>query len=238
MAEQLTFDLPLRPAMGRDDFYVSTANAAAVAQVDAWRDWPMGKLVLCGPEGSGKTHLVHVWAAQANAVIVQAADVAAQLEALADAPAVAVEDADRSSDDHSPQRDDREEALFHLHNALSHRGAALLITARRAPSRWNTALPDLASRMAQAGLATLDPPDDALLMAVMMKRAFDRQLALTPAILTYAAPRLERSFAAADAFVARIDALALAGKRKPAMGHARQALDEAALAQQAQDPSS
>ncbi len=70
MAEQLTFDLPLRPAMGRDDFYISDANAGAVAQIDGWRDWPTGKLVLCGATGSGKTHLAHVWAAQSSAQIV------------------------------------------------------------------------------------------------------------------------------------------------------------------------
>jgi hypothetical protein len=49
MAEQLVFDLPVRPAMGRDDFFVSGSNAGALAQVDGWRDWPFGKLVLVGP---------------------------------------------------------------------------------------------------------------------------------------------------------------------------------------------
>jgi hypothetical protein len=66
MAEQLVFDLPVRPAMGRDDFFVTGSNAAALAQVDGWRDWPFGKLVLVGPEGAGKTHLAHVWAAGAG----------------------------------------------------------------------------------------------------------------------------------------------------------------------------
>lgn len=233
MAQQLTFDLPLRPAMGRDDFFVSDANAGAVAQIDGWRDWPQAKLVLCGAAGAGKTHLAHVWAEQAGAQIVAARDVASNVEALSDATALVVEDADTICEDHSPFRGEREEGLFHLHNALAHRQAPLLITARTPPSRWGIELPDLASRMAQAGMATLNPPDDALLMAVMMKRAFDRKLPLTPNILTYAAPRLERSFAAADAFIARVDALALSQKRKPSMAHAR-----AALAQMADDPSS
>ena len=233
MAEQLTFDLPHRPAMGRDDFFVSDANAAAVAQIDAWEGWPMAKLVLCGPAASGKTHLAHVWATMTGARIVQASDVVAELEALSEAPALVVEDADDSCEDRLPQRGEREEGLFHLHNALSHRGAPLLITARTPPSRWGTRLPDLASRMAQAGLAKLDAPDDALLMAVMLKRAFDRKLALPPNVLSFAAPRLERSFKAADAFIARVDALSLSQKRKPSLAHAK-----AALAQIAGDPSS
>lgn len=233
MAEQLTFDLPLRPAMGRDDFFVSSANAGAVAQIDAWEGWPTAKLVLCGPAGSGKTHLAHVWAQMTGAQIVQARDVAVQLEALSEAPALVVEDADHGCEDQSPDRAIWEEGLFHLHNALAHRGAPLLLTARTPPSRWGTGLPDLASRMAQAGLAKLEAPDDALLMAVMMKRAFDRKLPLSPKILTYAAPRLERAFAAADDFIARVDALALSQKRKPSLAHAK-----AALAQIAGDASS
>lgn len=228
MPEQLTLDLPLRPAMGRDDFFVSSANSGAVAQIDAWAEWPGAKLVLCGPHASGKTHLAHVWADGSGARIVRATDVAAALEELTKAPALVVEDADDISGDLGA-----EEAVFHLHNALAERGAPLLITARDAPSRWGLRLPDLASRMAQAGLARLDPPDDALLMAVMMKRAFDRKLPLTPKILTFAVPRLERSFAAADAFVARVDALALSQKRRPTLAHAK-----AALAQATGDPSS
>lgn len=233
MAEQLTFDLPLRPAMGRDDFFVSTANAGAVAQIDAWEGWPMAKLVLCGPSGSGKTHLAHVWAATTGAQIVAATDVAAHLDTLMEAPALVVEDAEHICEDRSPFSGDREEAMFHLHNALAQRGAPLLITARTPPSRWGINLPDLASRMAQAGLAKLDAPDDALLMAVMMKRAVDRKLPLKPKMLTYAAPRLERSFKAADALVARVDALALSEKRKPTLAHVK-----AALAHASDDPSS
>jgi len=54
-ARQLAFDLPARTALGREDFFVSPANAQAVAMIDGWRDWPARKLVLCGPRGAGKT---------------------------------------------------------------------------------------------------------------------------------------------------------------------------------------
>ena len=67
MAQQLSFDLPARPALGRDAFFVADSNALAVAAIDGWRDWAGGKLVLVGPAGSGKTHLSHVWAADTGA---------------------------------------------------------------------------------------------------------------------------------------------------------------------------
>ena len=228
MAKQLAFELPpARPAMGRDDFFVSGANAQAVAQIDAWRDWPSGKLVLTGDQGAGKTHLAHVWAAQSGARIVPA-DAVSALPLDTDPTALAIEDADTLAGDPSA-----EEALFHLHNAAIHANQPLLLTARRAPSRWGLGLPDLASRMAQAGLARLDPPDDQLLMVLMMKHAADRNLELTPNMLRHITPRLPRSFAAADRVVARIDALALGQKKPASMAHVR-----AALAEVAGDPSS
>lgn len=220
MAEQLVFDLPLRAAMGREDFFVSPANAPAVAGIEGWRGWPRAKMVLTGPEGAGKTHLVHVWAALTGATIVAARDLPERAEALSEAAgAVGVEDADRISGHRAA-----EEALFHLHNALSGSGLPLLLTARDAPQRWGLSLPDLASRMAQAGVLHLPPPDDALLGAVMLKLAADRNLPLNPKILGHALPRIERSFAGVQRFVAALDARALSVKRPPTVAMARAVL--------------
>jgi hypothetical protein len=102
------------------------AMKAALAQVDAWRNWPFGKLVLVGPEGVGKTHLAHVWAAQSGARIITARDVT-EADVLGTDAALAVEDADRVAGDRAA-----ETRLFHLHNALAQRGAAVLFTARAA----------------------------------------------------------------------------------------------------------
>ncbi|MBF9058518.1 chromosomal replication initiator DnaA [Rhodobacterales bacterium HKCCSP123] len=224
MARQLVLDLPFRAAMGRDDFFVSAANAAAVAGIDGWRDWPGAKMLLTGPEGAGKTHLAHVFAAQAGARII-AAEALHGLDPAdtAEASALVIEDADRIAGDAAA-----EEALFHLHNAAAGRGTPLLLTARGPARRWGLRLPDLQSRMEQAGLLTLDTPDDALLTAVLVKLAADRQLALTPALLAYVLPRIDRSLAYAQRFIAELDAEALAAKQKPGTKHARAVLQRLA----------
>ena len=54
MSQQLSFDLPAVPAMGRDDFFVSASNAAAVAMIETWQSWPARKLMLRGPSGAGR----------------------------------------------------------------------------------------------------------------------------------------------------------------------------------------
>ena len=160
MSRQLAFDLPCRVAFRRADFFVSPANAPALAAVEAWQNWPGGKLVLTGPAGAGKTHLAHIWAEMTGAEVITATQlIEADLPDLAQGPVV-VEDADQIAGDHQA-----EVALFHLHNLRAGRG--LLITAASPPRDWRLGLPDLLSRMQAAGVAQLDPPDDMLLSAVL-----------------------------------------------------------------------
>ncbi|MEX5727263.1 chromosomal replication initiation ATPase DnaA [Rhodovulum iodosum] len=223
MARQLTFDLPVRPARGREAFFVTPANQTALAQVEDWRDWPQGKLVLVGPEGSGKTHLTHVWAAQSGARVVAAGALAGTgLPELAAEGAVAVEDADRAAGDAAAER-----ALFHLHNLLLAEGGALLVTARHAPRDWPLTLPDLKSRMEATATAHLQGPDDALLAALLVKLFADRQLAVDPGLVAYLVDRMDRSFAAAQALVEALDHEALATGRKPGIRLAAEVLDKA-----------
>ncbi|WP_294612215.1 DnaA/Hda family protein [uncultured Roseovarius sp.] len=220
MAEQLSFDLPVRAALGRDDFFVAPANAQAVAMIEDWQGWPSRKLVLAGPPGAGKTHLAHVWAALSGATIIDAADLAgADIAGLATGPVV-VEDADRIAG--SPPG---EEALFHLHNLTLAEGHSLLLTAQSAPNFWPLALPDLASRMQATTLANLRAPDDTLLAALLMKLFADRQLSPSPEALPYLARRMDRSFDAARRLVANLDETALSQGRPITRAMAAKVLD-------------
>lgn len=221
MAQQLGFDLPARAALGRGDFFVSPANALAVALIDGWRNWPGRKLLLIGSEGAGKTHLAHVWAGLSGARIVTARDLGgADIAALAQSP-IAVEDADAVAGDAQA-----EEALFHLHNLVLAEGHALLLTAPREAQLWGLTLPDLQSRMQGTQAAHLGAPDDQLLGAVLMKQFADRQLVPTPDTVPYLMRWMTRSFAAARDIVARMDARALAEGRPLNRALAREVLAE------------
>lgn len=209
MTRQLAFDLPARVALGRENFFVSPANALALAALDGWSGWPGGRMLLLGPHGAGKTHLAHVWAAESAALVVSAEGLGGRdLPTLAEAGAVVIEDAEAVAGAAGD-----ETALFHLHNLMSARPGALLVTATRPARDWGLTLPDLESRMQAMPLTRLDPPDDALLSAVLVKLFADRQLAVAPALIPYLASRMDRSFAAARDLVARLDALALAEGR-------------------------
>ena len=217
MIRQLAFDLPSTAAMTRADFFVSPSNAVALQVVEGWQSWPGRKLLLIGPEGSGKTHLARVWAGLADAVILDARTLAdVDLAPLAGTP-VAVEDAD-----HLPPA--AEAALFHLHNIVTP-GGALLLTAKAPPRDWGLALPDLISRMQAAPLARLEAPDDALLSAVLVKLFADRQVAVPPNLIPYLISRMPRSVGAARTLVTALDARSLAGARPITRALAGEVLD-------------
>ena len=222
MATQLGFDLPVRPALGRDDFLVAPSNAVALAMMDDWPNWAKHKLALTGPAGAGKTHLAHVWADATGARIVAARDLAgSDIEDLSRTP-VAVEDVDEIATDAAAQI-----ALFHLHNLMAAAAVPLLMTGTTPPRHWALSLPDLQSRVDAAGHARLDPPDDTLLAAVLAKLFADRQLVPKPDVIPYLLNHMDRSFAAARDMVSALDASSLAQKRALTRAFAAQVLDNA-----------
>lgn len=207
MATQLSFDLPSKTALGREDFFVSPANALAVAMISA-TSWPGNKLVLSGPAGAGKTHLAHVWAAETGGRIVQSAALRYDdVPELAQTP-IAVEDVPLIAGDPEQQK-----TLFHLHNLVLAEGNALLMTGRSAPNLWALTLPDLQSRAEGAQHVALNEPDDALLGAVLAKLFVDRQLNPGPDVIAYLVKHMDRSFEAAANVVDSLDELALAERR-------------------------
>lgn len=221
MAQQLTFDLPARPAQGLDDFLVTPSNANAMATIENWENWPNRKLVLAGDEGTGKTHLTHVWAGLLQAQIIPASALSqTKIKDLA-GQSVAVEDADQIAGDA-----DAENALFHLHNLVLAEGGALLMTARTAPSRWGLTLPDLRSRMEGTTLTRLGPPDDMLLSAVLVKLFHDRQITVPANLIDYLLPRMERSLAEAARVVSVLDQAALSEGRALTRSLAARILDK------------
>ena len=219
MPKQLGLDLPVRTALGREDFLVSPSNAVALAMIDDWKNWPQGKMVLSGPEGAGKTHLAQVWAQLSGAAVVNAAQIT-DAEALAET-SVVVEDVPIIQADLS-----RQTQLFHLHNLLLASGKYLLMTGRSAPGYWGMTLPDLQSRIDASGHAALEPPDDALLAAVLSKLFADRQLRPRPDVIPYLVSRMERSFASAGRIVAQLDAQSLAERQDITRAFAAKSLDK------------
>ena len=81
------------------------------------------------------------------------------------------------------------------------------------------------SRLKALPLASIEPPDDALLRAVLVKLFADRQLSVEPHVIDYVLVRMERSMAAAERLVAEADRQALVLQRRVTRAVAAAALD-------------
>jgi chromosomal replication initiation ATPase DnaA len=203
---QLALALEFDHSFAREDFLAGPPNAAALALIERWPDWPARTVALVGPEGSGKSHLAAIWAraAGARSIAGHAIESVSVPTALATGALVAEDLREGLFDEH---------ALFHLLNLAREEGAFVLMTALRAPSSWRVQLRDLASRLRAIPAVTLAPPDDALLRAVLIKQFADRQLDVDEGLIGYLTTRIERSFAAARVVVAVLDREALRQKR-------------------------
>lgn len=208
MTRQLPLELGAEASFAREDLVVGTANAEALAWIDAWPDWPAPGLVVWGPEGSGKSHLAAIWLRRSGGRRV-AIDTAIAAVDGAVTPSVLVEDVESGLASGSAA----ELHLLHAYNLVAQARGSLLLTSRVPPARWPGSLPDLRSRMQALPAVALRAPDDAMLAAVLTKLFADRQLAPGPDVVSFIAPRIERSFARLARVVDAVDRAALAAHR-------------------------
>lgn len=215
---QLALDLPFRPALGAGDFLIASGNREAVAFIDRWPEWEAPGLVIHGPPGCGKSHLLEVWRARSNATLVDAAEASGTepSELLGAGGDLAVERIDAVAD---------ETLLFHLYNLVVERRGKMLLTARTAPAHLTWRLPDLASRIGGLPAVALAEPDDTLLAAVLVKLFADRQIEAEAAVIAYLIARMERSFEATHRLVAALDRRALEMRRPITVPLARYVLN-------------
>ncbi|CTQ54129.1 DnaA regulatory inactivator Hda [Roseibium album] len=203
---QLPLDLPHEAALSRDDYLVGGSNKAAFELLGRWPHWPAPVVVLAGPVGSGKTHLVKAFQEEIGAAVIAAPNLAeGSVSELVAAPATVVENAHLGVDN---------TALFHLLNAARQAEKTVLITSRTWPASWKIALPDLMSRLRAATPVEILEPDDDLLRRVLVKLFADRQIAVDIGVVDYLVVRMERSLEVALRAVEAIDQEALAGRVK------------------------
>ncbi|WP_068089478.1 DnaA ATPase domain-containing protein [Polycladidibacter stylochi] len=204
--QQLPLVLPHEEALGADDYLVTDTNQAAYKLVTSWPEWPSPIVMVNGPAGSGKSHLVSAWSEISGANICQAKELTPQLlPELVEAGPVAIEDLHEGFDERN---------MFHLFNAVRQQNSFMLLTSRKPAAALNIQVPDLSSRFRATTPVEIHEPDDMLLKMVMTKLFADRQVAVDSTLIDYLVLRIERSLYAARNVVELLDRQALASGTK------------------------
>lgn len=197
--------LPLSWPVSYDekDYITAPCNETAFRFVKAPESWASPILTIIGPEGSGKTHLAHMFMHQHEAVSLDSnAAVNKQFENSGEF--AFVDDIDKRLE----KNEISQEMLFHAVNCALQEDRRLLLFATKEPKHW-ALLPDLLSRINANTVLGIQHPEGDLIKETYRKLFAERGLLPDQKVLDYLTIRSERSFSAMIAVVQKLDNAAL-----------------------------
>ena len=205
MTGQLIFNLINIRNFNPEDFYVNDNNLEASELIKLWPNWFNGAVVIYGPTKSGKSHLANIWKENSNANIYNLEDDLLLSNINTKKNFVLDNFHNLSEND--------EEIFFHIYNQTLNNKKNILITLDK--SKFNKInLKDLESRFNSFSSATINPPDDNLVNALIVKFFKDQQINIDPSVITFIINRIERDYGAIFNFLKKIDNLSLENKTK------------------------
>ncbi len=199
--EQSYFNYNLKPGLAIDDFFVSTSNKKAYNFI-LNKKIDNQKILLIGPNKSGKTHLGKIWQKNNNAVSYEN-----NFEIILNYKKnIFIDDFLKNIN---------EEQIFHLINHCSINKLSILLTSNKEVFEHNFLLKDLVSRLKTFNLLRIDLPDDDLIINLIIKLLHDKQIIIkNEEIFHYILKRIERSYEEIFLLIEKIDKLSLEKKRE------------------------
>ena len=192
---QIALPLDWPDVEASDAFIVTASNEAAVRRIEAFGTWPVSAMILTGPRKSGRSLFARIMASHAHASV--------------------IDDAETQS----------EADIFHAWNNAQQKRRPLLIVADAPPPLWRITLPDLRSRLAATPHVAFGEPDEALVAQLIARLLERRGVAVTPELISYLVPRVERSHHAVIDLIDRLDMASLSRRRPITVPLAREVLD-------------
>ena len=218
MEQQYTFHFleEDKPIYSDDSYIESEINEEAVKWINSWPDMFIhnssiahmnfpNAMVICGAKGSGKTHLANQWNSRVDAEFIDNRFI------------------ENIHNFQSPKQkyyilEDLhlitcENSLLHFFNMVKETGSYILFTSLYSPSRIGFNLPDLKSRLNAIPVIELQEPDDELLLRILAKFFYDRQLNVSEEAIKYLLYRIDRSIESAKNIVNKLDYMSLIEKK-------------------------
>lgn len=206
MTSQIPLNLSFLPSYSRQDYVVNGQNKQLISLLDIWPKWQNSWLLIEGEQGAGKTHLAHIFASKMNAIFIT--------DTKIDMHTIINQQQSLVIDMPLPVKQQSQDDLFHLINHVKESQKFGVILLEPLIEIDFPVLPDLRSRLAQMMRFRLELPNDDTLKALVIKLLSDRQLGLSGAQIQWLIPRLRRSYAFVQQYIANVDKASLADKKK------------------------
>ena len=205
-SKQLLLNLRTFPSMGREDYIVSSINKDAVIWLDIWPNWPSLGFIVCGPTGSGKSHLASALKTLSHGFIIEAKNLEeSKLDDITENKCLIIEDIHKFKS---------EKLLLHIYNLMVERKNNLMFTSSLPISNINFKLLDLKSRILSMPQINIGLPDDELLKSLLVKQFADKGVLVDFEVINYLIKRIDRSFESIIKMVSRINTLSLEKSKK------------------------
>ena len=203
---QLLLDFDIKTNFNDHDYYVSVSNYFAFNLIDKWPKWEKKILNISGEKFSGKTHLANIFKSKASALFLNENQINDEIfKKIKLYESIIIDGFSNTFD---------EKLIYSILNLVDQDSKYLLINSETPLGEINFKLPDLASRSKNVLHAKIDPPDDDLIFAIILKNFSDRQIKLEKKIIEFIINRIDRSYGKISEFIYKIDELSLK-KKKP-----------------------
>ncbi|MBX3456864.1 MAG: hypothetical protein KF820_00680 [Candidatus Paracaedibacteraceae bacterium] len=212
---QLSISLPNQMPTDQDSLLLSSSNMDVWQWLSSWPNWPLPQVVVCGDEGSGKTHmarsLLGIYLSPEN---YRQYD---QLTLVQSKSFLIIDDYDRFDD---------ESWLFHLFNLIKEHHGQAVYFGKQTPSGHSFNLPDLASRLRSLPCLTIQEPDDDLFRQLLKKELYNKGIICGDEIMEYIYRRFDRSYETIHNLVQLIDDNTLKHQRSLSLPFFKEILGE------------
>lgn len=216
--QQLTLDIQLPDDETFASFWPGGQEAVLASLQHSLNAEQGGSLYFWGPQGSGKSHLLHAamnWCAgcyQPSSYIplhYAKSLTPAMLQGLEQMHLVCLDNLEQIAG-----QKEWEEAIFDLFNRIKEQGKLLVVTALAPARHLELNLPDLRSRLDWGMSYQLQKPDDDQKLAILQLRANARGLVLSDEAGRFLLHRASRDMAELWQTLARLDTASMAAQRK------------------------
>ena len=201
MNKQLILDFPKTKNYLKEDFYVSPSNNEAFKTIESWPKWLKRAVNIYGPSGSGKSHLVSIFANKTISLTIKYSELSETIfERFKSKEVLIIEDFVNR---------DKEELLYSLYDNVEKFNKYLLFTSKNPINSMKFLLPDLQSRISSCNIVEIKLPDDNLIEAILSKNLSDRQITVDKKYMKYTIKRIDRSYENLSKFIYILDKFTL-----------------------------